>query len=237
MADSWEDLDSQPQAQSSGQPAQRKPPAGGLNPNANSFSFNPTANSFTPSFAAAPKPKPPAPTFAAQPVEQQAAPASSQPAHSNADHQTTNADHTSTNGAQATAAEPPVDPPSERDTPVTTASAPSEETERQNDAKSAPSAGVTPCSASRIEGSIDTIDSNDSYLLAEPSVESITADVAELKVKEPPASKAAPEPSTSAPHKHDEHDDPEETEEDRAKREAELKKIYADLAKEDDRHV
>ena len=83
----------------------------------------------------------------------------------------------------------------------------------------------------------NTTGSNHSCLLAESSVESVTADVAQLKVKEPPASKAAPEPSTSAPQKHDEHEDLEETEEDRAKREAELKAIYAELAKEDDRHV
>ena len=75
-------------------------------------------------------------------------------------------------------------------------------------------------------------------LLADSSVESVTEDVAELKVKEPPASKAAPEPSTSAPQKHDEHEQEEqETEEDRAKREAELQKIYAELAKEDDRQA
>lgn len=142
MADSWEDLDSQPHAQSSGQPAPRQAPAGGLNPNANSFSFNPTASTFTPSFA--PKPKPPVPTFAAQPAEQQAAPASSQPQYSNADHQTDQVDHASTNGAQAPKAEAPIEPPSEQDAPVTSASAPPDDTDAQNNAKVAPSSGAFP---------------------------------------------------------------------------------------------
>ena len=77
---------------------------------------------------------------------------------------------------------------------------------------------------------------------AESSVESVTADVADLKVSEPtpPHSKPMPDTSTSAgaasAHKHDDTEEEEtETAEDRAKREAELSKIYADLAKEDDR--
>lgn len=144
MADSWEDLDSQPQhAQNSPQPPPRKAPTPALNPNANSFSFNPTASSFTPSFAA--KPKPPAPTFAAQPVEQQAAPASSHPQYSNANQQTAQVDHTSTNGAQAPKAEAPIEPPSEQDAPVTSASAPADDTDTQNNAKTPPSTGNVAC--------------------------------------------------------------------------------------------
>jgi hypothetical protein len=80
---------------------------------------------------------------------------------------------------------------------------------------------------------------------AESSVESVTADVADLKVSKPspPPNNPAPDTSTSAAaapaHKHDDMEQEEETEtaEDRAKREAELSKIYADLAKEDDRCV
>ena len=80
---------------------------------------------------------------------------------------------------------------------------------------------------------------------AESSVESVTADVADLKVSKPSPSPNNPAPDTStsaaaAPaHKHDDMDQEEETEtaEDRAKREAELSKIYADLAKEDARCV
>lgn len=80
---------------------------------------------------------------------------------------------------------------------------------------------------------------------AESSVESVTADVADMKVSKPSPSSSnlAPDTSTSAAaapaHKHDDMEQEEETEtaEDRAKREAELSKIYADLAKEDDRCV
>ena len=75
-------------------------------------------------------------------------------------------------------------------------------------------------------------------LLAESSVDSVTADLAQTKVSDtsPTSSKAAPDTSTSAPAaaKHEE-DEQEETAEEKAKREAELQKIYADLAREDDR--
>lgn len=76
---------------------------------------------------------------------------------------------------------------------------------------------------------------------AESSVESVTADVADMKVSEPaeaaaPPSKPEPDASTSMAAKHEEdYPHEEETAEERAKREAELQKIYADLAKEDDR--
>ena len=80
---------------------------------------------------------------------------------------------------------------------------------------------------------------------AESRVESVTADVADLKVSKPSSSPSNPAPDTStsaaaAPaHKHDDMEQEEETEtaEDRAKRVAELSKIHADLAKEDDRCV
>ena len=75
-------------------------------------------------------------------------------------------------------------------------------------------------------------------LPAESSVESVTPDLAQMKVSEtgPPSSKAPADTSTSAPAaaKHEE-DEQEETAEEKAKREAELQKIYADLAREDDR--
>ena len=77
---------------------------------------------------------------------------------------------------------------------------------------------------------------------AESSIESVTADVADIKVSEPTPSHSKPVPDTStsagaaSAHKHDDTEEEEtETAEDRAKREAELSKIYADLAKEDDR--
>ena len=77
---------------------------------------------------------------------------------------------------------------------------------------------------------------------AESSVESVTADMADIKVSEPTPSHSKPVPDTStsvgaaSAHKHDDIEEEEtETAEDRAKREAELSKIYADLAKEDDR--
>lgn len=69
----------------------------------------------------------------------------------------------------------------------------------------------------------------------------MTADVADMKVSEPaeaaaPPSKPEPDASTSMAAKHEEeYPHEEETAEERAKREAELQKIYADLAKEDDR--
>lgn len=82
-------------------------------------------------------------------------------------------------------------------------------------------------------------------LAAESSVDSVTADVAHMKVSEPspPPSKPAADTSTSgststssaAFNKHDDMEHEEETAEERAKREAELSRIYADLAKEDDR--
>ncbi len=80
---------------------------------------------------------------------------------------------------------------------------------------------------------------------AESSVESVTEDVADMKISKPSPSpsNSAHDTSTSAAaapaHKHDDMEQEEETEtaEDRAKREAELSKIYADLAKEDDRCV
>lgn len=74
---------------------------------------------------------------------------------------------------------------------------------------------------------------------AESSVESVTADVADMKVSEPAQAPSKPAPdvaSTSMAAKHEEdYPHEEETAEERAKREAELQKIYADLAKEDDR--
>lgn len=64
----------------------------------------------------------------------------------------------------------------------------------------------------------------------------MTADVADMKVSDPAPSKPAPDVSTSMAAKHEEdYPHEEETAEERAKREAELQKIYADLAKEDDR--
>ena len=73
-------------------------------------------------------------------------------------------------------------------------------------------------------------------IAAETSVDSVAEGVADMKVSEPAAapSKPAPDVSTSIAAKHEEEVE-EETAEDRAKREAELSKIYADLAKEDDR--
>ena len=61
-----------------------------------------------------------------------------------------------------------------------------------------------------------------------------------MKVSEPAAapSKPPPDVSTSMAAKHEEeYPHEEETAEERAKREAELQKIYADLAKEDDRYL
>lgn len=64
----------------------------------------------------------------------------------------------------------------------------------------------------------------------------MTADVADMKVSDPAPSKPPPDVSTSMAAKHEEdYPHEEETAEERAKREAELQKIYADLAKEDDR--
>lgn len=61
-----------------------------------------------------------------------------------------------------------------------------------------------------------------------------------MKISEPAAapSKPPPDVSTSMAAKHEEeYPHEEETAEERAKREAELQKIYADLAKEDDRYL
>ena len=74
-------------------------------------------------------------------------------------------------------------------------------------------------------------------------MESVTPNMADLKVSDtsPSSSKAAAEPSTSAPStsapstSKQEEDEQEETAEEKAQREAELQKIHADLAKEDDR--
>ena len=68
----------------------------------------------------------------------------------------------------------------------------------------------------------------------------MTENVADMKVSEPAAapSKSPPDVSTSIAAKHEEeYPHEEETAEERAKREAELQKIYADLAKEDDRYL
>ena len=64
--------------------------------------------------------------------------------------------------------------------------------------------------------------------------------MADMKVSEPAAapSKPPPDVSTSMAAKHEEEfSHEEETAEERAKREAELQKIYAELAKEDDRYL
>ena len=69
-------------------------------------------------------------------------------------------------------------------------------------------------------------------------MELVTPNMADLKMSDtsPSSSKAAAEPSTSAPSSSkQEEDEQEETAEEKAQREAELQKIYADLAKEDDR--
>ena len=120
MAAAWEDLDQQPQAQP---PAQRKQTGAGLNPNASSFSFNPSASTFTPNFA--PKAQPAA--AAAQPAPEPTATTTGQPpAPRQADHSATNGinDHTQT-------AEPMrVDPPSEREDPVASASSPAEDADQ-----------------------------------------------------------------------------------------------------------
>lgn len=61
-----------------------------------------------------------------------------------------------------------------------------------------------------------------------------------MKVSEPAVapSKPPPDVSTSMAAKHEEeYPHEEETAEERTKREAELQKIYADLAKEDDRYL
>lgn len=209
MADSWEDIDEQPHAQAS---AERKAPAGGLNPNASSFSFNPSASTFTPSFA----PKPQDTTAPAQPIQESSAPSAAQSYEQQQPH------HADTNGFidhKQDAQPMHVDPPSERDTPVTSASTPAHHTDEHMQEADASSA------------------------TAESHVESVTADVADLKVSKPSPSPSNPAPDTStsaaaAPaHKHDDMEQEEETEtaEDRAKRVAELSKIHADLAKEDDR--
>ena len=118
MADSWEDLEPQPQAQA---PAQRKAPNTGLNPNASSFSFNPSASTFTPSFA----PKPAAPS--AQSAQQPAAPSNAQSPRPHDSH------YAATNGVaeRKQEAQPmQVDPPSEKDTPVTSAAPPAEDVDQ-----------------------------------------------------------------------------------------------------------
>lgn len=206
MADSWEDLDQQPHGQGS---AERKAAGAGLNPNASSFSFNPSASTFTPTFA--PKAQPAAPT--AQPIQEAAAPSSAQ--HS---------EHSATNGIseyKQDAQPMQMDPPSERDSPVATASSPAQDADQD---------------MQEADGTTES---------AESSVDSVTADVAHMKVSEPspPPSKPAADTSTSgststssaAFNKHDDMEHEEETAEERAKREAELSRIYADLAKEDDR--
>ena len=84
------------------------------------------------------------------------------------------------------------------------------------------------------------VTASDAQTPAESNVESVTAEVADMKVSEPAAaaSKPAPDVSTSMATKHEEeYPHEEETAEERAKREAELQKIYADLAKEDDRYL
>ena len=59
-----------------------------------------------------------------------------------------------------------------------------------------------------------------------------------MKVSEPAAAPSKPPPDVSMAAKHEEeYPHEEETAEERAKREAELQKIYADLAKEDDRYL
>ena len=119
MADSWEDIDEQPHAQAS---AERKAPAGGLNPNASSFSFNPSASTFTPSFA----PKPQETTAPAQPIQESSAPSAAQSYEQQQPH------HADTNGFidhKQDAQPMHMDPPSERDTPVTSASTPAHHTD------------------------------------------------------------------------------------------------------------
>lgn len=135
MADSWEDLDQQPHAQAS---AQRKAPANtGLNPNASSFSFNPSASSFTP------------PTFA--PKAQTASPEarsaqdSAEPANSQA-QATDQVSHSATNGVSdhKHSAQPmQVDPPSEREVPVASASTAAEDVDQPMQEADGPmSAGI-----------------------------------------------------------------------------------------------
>ena len=113
MADSWEDHDPQPHAQAS---SQRPPANAGLNPNASSFSFNPSASTFTPTFA----PIAQASTPATQPVQEPAALPSAQ-----APHPSQQASHSATNGIaeHKQPAQPmQVDPPSEREVPMASAS-------------------------------------------------------------------------------------------------------------------
>lgn len=135
MADSWEDdLDQQPQAQTS---SQRAPANAGLNPNASSFSFNPSASTFTPTFA----PRVQAPTPAAQPVQESATPASAEvPASSQ------QADHSATNGIvdHRQSAQPMhVDPPSEGEVPVASASTADQDVDQDmQEADGQASAGV-----------------------------------------------------------------------------------------------
>ena len=122
MADSWEDLDQQPQAQAS---AQRKAATStGLNPNASSFSFNPSASSFTPP-ASAPKAQTASPE--AQPAQQSASPVSAQP------QATDQVNHSATNGFNdhKHSRQPmQVDPPSEREVPVASASTAAEDVDQ-----------------------------------------------------------------------------------------------------------
>ena len=232
MADSWEDdLDQQPRAQAS---SQRAPATAGLNPNASSFSFNPSASTFTPNFA----PRAQAPTPAAQPVQESAAPASAQaPASSQqADHSATNGTVDHTQSAQ----QMQIDPPSEREMPVATASTSDQDVDQDmQEADGQASAGTEAewLQACRVKSTV-LMTPRLATTAAESTVESVTADIADMKVSEPaPApSKPAPDVSTSMAAKHDEdYPHEEETAEERAKREAELQKIYADLAKEDDR--
>ena len=131
MADSWEDIDEQPHAQAS---AERKAPAGGLNPNASSFNFNPSASTFTPSFA----PKPQATTAPAQPIQESSAPSGAQ----SQSHEQQQPHHADTNGFadhKQDAQPMQVDPPSERDTPVTSASTPAQHADEHMQEADAPS--------------------------------------------------------------------------------------------------
>lgn len=133
MADSWEDdLEQQPHAQGS---AERKAPAGGLNPNASSFSFNPSASTFTPSFAPRAQPS----TASAQPIQEPAATSSAQPQASQQPH------HAATNGIaehKQNAQPMQVDPPSERDTPVASASSPAQDVDQDMQEADGPTASA-----------------------------------------------------------------------------------------------
>lgn len=138
MADSWEDIDEQPHAQP---PAEHKAPAGGLNPNASSFSFNPSASTFTPSFA----PRAPATAAPAQPIQETSLSSGTQQAQPQTPQQPF---HSNTNGIaehKQDAQPMHIDPPSERDTPVTSASTPAQDVDQDMHEADGPSATAGLC--------------------------------------------------------------------------------------------